>query len=370
MDDKVVVIGGGLGGLTTAYLLAKGGKKVTVVEKKTYPFHRVCGEYVSNEVKNFLIKENLYPYEHDPINISTFRLSAISGKMVDLPLDLGGFGISRYHFDQFLYEKCLEINVQFLLETQVLDVNYNNKSNLFDVNLSDGTSITSNYVLGAFGKRSKMDKSLSRPFINTRTPYIGVKYHVKTDFPSHIVALHNFEGGYLGINKVAKDTFNICYLGSKHQLKKYGNISEMEKQVLHKNPIISALFHNSDFLFEKPEVINEVNFSSKEPINNHILMIGDASGLITPLCGNGMAIAIHSGKLAAEAILQNKNRNDIERQYVDNWTKNFKTRLRVGRTVQKLFGTNLSSNIAVALLQKSSYIGTQIIKNTHGRIIV
>jgi len=369
MEYEIVVIGGGLGGLTAAYLLAKAGKKVTVIEKKSYPFHRVCGEYVSNEVKKFLINEGLYPYEYDPVPISKFMLSSLSGKSVNLTLDLGGFGISRYNFDQYLYQKCLEVGVNFHLKTQVLQVDYQTKNRNFILSLSAGKSISADYVLGAFGKRSRMDKYLHRPFINTRTPFIGVKYHVRTEFSSDTVALHNFNGGYLGINKIEKETFNICYLGNKDQLRKYGSIPEMEKEVLFKNPYIKDLYENSDFLFDKPEVINEVNFAPKEPIVDHILMIGDAAGLITPLCGNGMAIAIHSGKMAVEAILENSTRAAVEKQYVDNWKENFKTRLWIGRNVQRLFGSNLTSNLSVGLLKSSSIIGNQIIKRTHGKII-
>jgi len=369
MKYEIVVIGGGLGGLTAAYLLAKAGKKVTLIEKKSYPFHRVCGEYVSNEVKNFLIREGIFPYEYEPVPISRFRLSSLTGKVADLPLDLGGFGISRYDFDEFLYKKCSEKGVAFLLETQALDVQYHSADNRFDIALSAGKSISADHVIGAFGKRSRLDKSLNRPFINNRTPYIGVKYHVKTDFPADVVALYNFENGYLGINKVGNEVYNICYLGNKYQLKKYGNIPDMEKEVLYKNPLIKHLYQNSDFLFDKPEVINEVNFSSKKPVEDHILMIGDAAGLITPLCGNGMAIAIHSGKLAAEALIENKDRKSIENQYEKNWTSNFKRRLMIGRNVQKLFGSSFASSFSVGLLQRSTLIGSQIIKMTHGKEI-
>ncbi|HAZ24019.1 MAG TPA: FAD-dependent oxidoreductase, partial [Algoriphagus sp.] len=104
----------------------------------------------------------------------------------------------------------------------------------------------------------------------------------------------------------------------------------MEAQTLFKNPKLKEIFNSSDFLFEKPEVINEINFEFKRPVENHVLMAGDAAGLITPLCGNGMAMAIHSGKLAAEAIHRFDYREEVEKNYQRNWNMNFSRRLRVG----------------------------------------
>ena len=364
----IIIIGGGLAGLIAGHQLAKKGREVLLVEKKKYPFHRVCGEYISNEVKEFLMKEGLYPGEMGPSNITRFQLSAVNGQMAEIPLDLGGFGISRYALDEYLYEKAKGAGVEFILQKQVEDVNFKEKDNLFELRLSDGSHLSANFVLGAFGKRSKVDKALNRQFIHTRTPYIGVKYHINTDFDAHTVALHNFEGGYCGVNKIEGDRFNLCYLGSKEQLKKYGNISDMEKAILYQNPFLKSIFQNSDFIFEKPEVINEVNFSPKNPVENHILMLGDAAGLITPLCGNGMAIAIHTGKLAAEAILQNKERNAIENQYSNSWNHFFRMRLWIGRKVQWLFGSKAVSEFSVGLIKNSRYLTKEIVKRTHGKI--
>ena len=50
----VCIIGGGLAGLTAALCLVKSGISVMLIEKNTYPNHKVCGEYVSNEVRPFL----------------------------------------------------------------------------------------------------------------------------------------------------------------------------------------------------------------------------------------------------------------------------------------------------------------------------
>jgi flavin-dependent dehydrogenase len=364
--SDIIIIGGGLGGLIAAHQLAKNGREVLLIEKKSYPFHRVCGEYISNEVKDFLITEDLFPKEIGPSDINKFQLSSIKGNVANMPLDLGGFGISRYAFDLFLYQKASAAGVTFMLQTQVEEVGFEPKENRFFLKLNKGNSLSANHVIGAFGKRSKVDKAMARPFMHQRSPFIGVKYHVKTDFDPNTVALHNFEGGYCGLNQVEKGIFNLCYLGSKEQLRHYGSIPEMEKEVLHKNPHLSQIFQNSEFLFDKPEVINEINFSPKQPVEDHILMVGDAAGLITPLCGNGMAIAIHTGKLAAEAILLNKERIQIESQYRSQWDRIFKTRLWIGRKVQWLFGSKAVSEFSVGLIKNSTFLAKEIMKRTHG----
>lgn len=364
--EEIIIIGGGLAGLTAAALLAKKGRGVLLIEKKEYPFHRVCGEYVSNEVRQFLEKEDLFPDTYQPAEISRFRLTSTKGRAMDMDLDLGGFGISRYHFDDFLYQKAKAWGVRFMLNTQAEQVHFHYSGNNFTLELSSGENLNSPYVLGAFGKRSKMDKALNRNFIKDRTPYIGVKYHIKGDFEKNLIALHNYKGGYCGINPIEGDRYCVCYLGDKKQLREFGNIAAMEQNTLYQNPQIRAIFENAEFLYEKPEVINEINFSPKLPVENHVLMIGDAAGMITPLCGNGMAIAIHTGKMVANALIQNSSRTQVEKQYAGDWERLFKNRLRVGRMVQKLFGAGLASELAVTLLRKSPFLGRQLMKHTHG----
>lgn len=364
---KVVVIGGGLAGLVSSYLLAKAGQEVLLVEKKTYPFHRVCGEYLSNEVLDFLKRENLMPSEFDLPRIDTFLFSDTSGKSVSTPLGLGGFGISRYVLDDFLFQKVKENGGKVKTGLQVESVLFDEKENQFALELAGGETLEADYVVGAYGKRSKLDKVLDRDFIKKRSPYIGVKYHIKTDFNRETVALYNFEGGYCGLNAIEGGKSNLCYLGNRDHLREYGSIEAMEREILWKNPSLKSFFTESEFLFEKPEVINEINFERKDAVENHILMAGDSAGLITPLCGNGMAMAIQSGKLAAESILTGGSRKEVERNYDTSWKSLFQRRLWLGRKVQTLFGTNQASTFTRKLIQNVPFIAKQIIKNTHGK---
>jgi len=111
---RVIIIGGGLAGLISSIELARAGIFCRVIEKRTYPFHRVCGEYVSNEVVPFLKSAGLYPGQFNPPVISKFQLSSVNGKSEVMPLDLGGFGISRYSFDHFLYERAKELGITLI----------------------------------------------------------------------------------------------------------------------------------------------------------------------------------------------------------------------------------------------------------------
>ena len=49
-NQKIVIIGGGLAGLTAGIHLSKIGLSVQIFEKNDFPKHKVCGEYISNEV--------------------------------------------------------------------------------------------------------------------------------------------------------------------------------------------------------------------------------------------------------------------------------------------------------------------------------
>jgi len=363
----VVVIGGGLAGLVASAQLVKAGLPCTLVEKKVYPFHRVCGEYISNEAVPFLEANGLFPSAFNPPRIGRFTLSSAKGKSSTMPLDLGGFGISRYTYDNFLYEKAKALGVTFLLDEEAESTRF--EGDKFFIRTSART-LEADVVIGSFGKRSRMDHALQRKFIRERSPYVAVKYHIRTEHPNDLIALHNFKGGYCGMSNIEDGKTTLCYLTHRDQLKRFKNIRDLEEQVMFQNPLLKEIFTHAEFLFERPEVINEVSFLTKSPVEDHVLMVGDSAGMIAPLCGNGMAMAIHGAKMASELVLQfnrgQLSRQDMERAYTQQWNKHFRSRLWSGRQIQKLFGSPWASNVAVNLALYIRPVANTIMRNTHG----
>jgi len=367
--SEILIIGGGLSGLINAILLRKAGFEVRLLEKKRYPFHRVCGEYISNEVIPFLQAHDLYPDHLAPPEITKFQLTSVSGRAAHMDLDLGAFGVSRYALDAYWVEKAKALGVVIQEGTTVSEVSF--EEDTFRIKSRKGDSYEADWVIGAFGKRSIVDKHLNREFMTRRSPYIGVKYHLYIDEPKDQIALHNFAGGYCGISQIEEGKYNLCYLSHRDNLREHGNIEQMEAAILHQNPYLKRIFHEGEFLWEKPEVINEISFEPKKAVEQHVLMSGDAAGLITPLCGNGMALAIHSAKILSETLIQygqsgTSNRLQVEEVYTQAWNGLFSRRLWAGRQIQRLFGSPRLSDWAVDIARNVGPVANFLMKNTHG----
>ncbi|WP_395043843.1 NAD(P)/FAD-dependent oxidoreductase [Flavobacterium sp.] len=368
-DNYIIIIGGGLAGLIAAIHLRKNNYEVLVIEKNEYPKHKVCGEYISNEVLPYIKSLKLDIESLSPKKIDKLSFSLVSGKTINTTLPLGGFGVSRYQLDNYLYNEAKKLGCKVVQET-VSDITF------LDDKFTVSTNESYNYskiVLGAFGKRSNLDIKFKRNFIQKQSHWLGVKSHYSLDFPNDLVGLHHFEGGYCGVSKVENNLVNICYLANYETFKKYKSIEEYQDKIVCKNPNLKKIFENATLEFEKPLTISQISFDKKKCVENHILMIGDTAGLIHPLCGNGMAMAIHSAKLASESAIdyfENKiDRNQMEQNFIKNWNYNFKKRITTGMRLGKLLQHEKLSQIIMNILVIFPFLLPFIINKTHGKPI-
>jgi flavin-dependent dehydrogenase len=367
------IVGGGLAGLAASIQLAGLGYAVALFEKEEYPFHKVCGEYISMESHDFI--------ESLGLPLSTMQLPIIKKLIVTSPngnqlqqaLPLGGFGISRYKLDHALKTIAVSNGVDVFENCKVNDIVFANDE--FQLHTSKG-EFSGRICCGSFGKRSNLDVKWNRPFAQQKpgklNNFIGVKYHIKTNFPADSIALHNFKDGYCGISQVEDGKYCLCYLTNAQNLSSHHNsISTMEKNVLYQNPHLKNIFEQGEILYTSPVTISQISFDKKTQVENHVLLMGDAAGMITPLCGNGMSMALHSAKIVTPLIDQflrgNISRTVLEDDYCRQWKQLFEKRLRTGRMIQKLFGRKWVTNVFISIMKKFPALTRKLIRQTHGK---
>lgn len=375
------IIGGGLAGLSVAILLAKAGHKVVLFERKAYPFHRVCGEYISLESWPFLADLGLDLEAWQLPIIKRLRVTDVAGRAVKATLPLGGFGVSRYKLDEALWQRALALGVH-VVHTRVTDVVAQEAGSAV---ITDAGTWQAHLVLGAFGKRSNLDLTWKRDFAmvaaEIRSPYhnyIGVKWHLEADLAPDLIELHNFPDGYAGISAIEEGKYCFCYLTTAANLQKSGSVEAMEANILAQNPVLKQYLGHYKKLWPQPQTIAQVSFAPKTAVENGIWMLGDAAGMIAPLCGNGMSMALHGAALAAplahelltvakEGSLTTTKRQALEQRYAQVWRSQFNARLWTGRNIQALFGKPWLTALAVGSFRLMPWALPPLIGLTHGQ---
>ena len=353
--------------------LAKAGYAVIVFEKERYPFHKVCGEYISLESWNFLEELGLPLSDWNLPIIRRLLVSAPGGESIEQELPLGGFGISRYKIDAALADIARTCGVTIAEGTKVTDMVFQRTA--FQVH-TDGGVFQARIACVSAGKRSNLDIKWRRPFTRKRSDklnnYIAVKYHVDTDLPADSIALHNFKDGYCGISRIEDGRYCLCYMTTAANLRSNGNsIAEMEKNVLSRNPYLSVIFSSVTKLYQEPLTISQISFERRARVEDHIFFIGDGAGMIPPLSGNGMSMALHGSKMAfrcMDAFLKGQvARHEMEQEYEDQWSRQFGRRLWVGRQLQRWFGSERRTDILIHTLKPFPKLVSFLIRQTHGQ---
>ena len=355
----VGIIGAGIAGSCLAISLAKAGFKVLIAEQHEYPKHKVCGEFVSSESYDFLCSLGLRLDEWDLPRINQLELTSELGCTVKTPMDMGGFGISRYKLDYELSLLFAEYQIDFLPNTKVVDA----KKHLIQ---TTDFSYPCDLVIAAHGKYKAKFKN--HPTSADKTNYIAVKYHIKSEQPANQIALHSFKGGYCGISKVETNRYCLCYLIDSKYLKHYSNsISDMENAHLFKNSKIKEIYEQSEFLWDKPLVISNVQFGLKQLYDEQFIYLGDAASSISPLSGNGMSIAAASAQLLSSLIINKEN--DLHKVYAQLWRKQFNSRVNKAKILNYIMLNPSIHHRVLQIMNANSYLLKSVINSMQGEKI-
>jgi len=367
MIYDVAIIGGGIAGLSLALDLKQKGHNIIVIEKGSYPRHKVCGEYISMESHNYLhsLCPSLSEYELPKIN--SFMLTTPDDMQFNTTLPQGGFGISRYLLENLLYREAQKKGIIVMINSRARNINRN--KNPFEI-ITDRETISSQLVCDSTGRKSNLSDSHVKNI--TTTNYVAVKYHLKLERDPALIEIHNFKGGYCGVSSIENNTACLCYIVNAKYLNDSANsLSRLEQDFLFKNHSLRLNFEKAEFIFKAPLTISGINFLIKQPVRDNVIHLGDSAGNIAPITGNGMSISLRSASILSRQIddcLKNKiNTNQLYHNYYKEWNKNFSVRIKLSSYFQKLAEYPMLTRLSINMFNMFPPLAQSLIKLTHGK---
>lgn len=299
--SRAVIVGGGLAGATAALGLARLGRAAVLLERTVGPHDKMCGEFLSVEAAAGLTALGLDVRALGGTTIGTVRVMR-GRRTVESRLPFVATGLTRRTLDEALLALATARGVTVERGVRVRSVG----GGVVD---TDRGEVQGDAVLLATGKH---DLHGRRRVLAGRqaslADNIGFKMYFRAT-PALQRALADtvlivvYEGGYAGVQLVDGRRVNLCLLVSPRRFAELGSSWEALVAALVAEPGL-AMLADADPLLERPLSVSGVPYgylATPDPADP-VYRLGDQAGVIPSFCGDGMAMAVHSGRLAAEAV--------------------------------------------------------------------
>jgi len=358
VEVDVAVIGAGPAGSTLAALLASRGVRVAIYDRDVFPRDKLCGEFLSYDALPILDTLGVVG-EIDRSGAPRIERCRIAGtrRTYEFEFPRAARGVSRLFLDDLL------------LRTAVA----NGAMRRDGVTVSSLHELDARVVAGAWGRWGRFDQQLQRSFVRDHSHRnFGFKRHYRGPNDPHTIELHSFRRGYLGVNAIEGGLTNIC--GLVHESRLTGHkgrwdalIDTLRAEESHLETMYSVHEPAQEGYLSSEPVI----FRARSAVEGGVFMVGDASGLIDPLTGNGMAMAVQSALLAAPMLLrlleQPSRRAEIENEYRLAHARFFGSRIAWSRRAAMLLSRPRLIDAAMAVTGTPS-IGAMFLRHTRASV--
>lgn len=294
MIFDAIVVGAGPAGSHAAYLLAKGGRSVALLDKARYPRDKVCGGGLSRKTLD-LADFDLAPVIHNRVRKATLTFRDQMRAEVIMS-DVAACTSVRAEFDAFLADRAREAGARFMDGTAFVDADERNGT--VTVQTTAGT-LTGRRLLGADGIGSTVRKRVFGVHAVRQVPAVEALLRVPQDVLDafHDRALFDLGGMHRGYGWIfpKRDHLNV------------GVYSPWGGRALRGQ--LQAFMAHHDVL-ARHDVLAQTGYAI--PLFDHrraitrgrCWLIGDAAGFAEGLYGEGIYFAMRSGQLAAQALLE------------------------------------------------------------------
>ncbi len=348
MADRfdVVVIGGGPAGSVAGRCIAAAGFSVGLLEGRRFPREAVCGEFLSPEVLETIHGLGLEGAFRAlcPNPLRTFTLAG-NGAEIRVPLGFTAYGVRRGKFDALLLAAAVAGGVNVLQPAEATGIERNREG--YTIRYREGRrdrELQCAWVVGAYGRSSPLDRALGRSFVGARTGFTGVKFHVPAEAVENLrpeeIMIALGEGIYCGVSHVGDGAATICYLERRTNgiPSSRERIWELARRNYNFARVVTPATRK---ILQKARVYGTGNifFGTRRVVEDGVLMVGDAAGLIAPLAGDGIGIAMEQARLLGDLFAGMQGgkgeRNALAERYKRESSKLLASRRRVALLCQQ-----------------------------------
>jgi flavin-dependent dehydrogenase len=352
--------------------LARAGLTVALIEKDQFPRHKLCGEFLSGDgvevLRSLQIDEVVRKEGAVPIRRCLVSSAGAEQFRADLPSQ--ALSISRFRLDHTLLEEARRSGVEAFCGHRVSEIRGSLEEG-FATRIDDRL-VSSRVVVLACGRSSTLDRKLGLPpAVPSQDPLVAFKAHHDGPCPEETVELHAFSGGYCGVQPVEQRRVNVCWITRASALRSAGGRpEEMVRRAFRENGLLAARVAALTRVTESYLAVSQLDLQPRKAVHGDLLLAGDSAGMIAPMCGDGMSMAMSSGVLAArlvEAYLYGgMSADEMKHRYQRAWRRTFNRRMWIGRFLHAGYERPNISDAAVRLCRRYPAIGNWLIRATRG----
>lgn len=285
--NSIGIIGGGPIGLFSALVLAKKGHAVTLIEKRTFPIDKVCGQGIMPKGHELLKSVEIDFANHNSAPIEGITYFDNGLELAGL-LEAPGIAVERKTLSQLLYQKCLEQKTINILQARVENVISHNQWN--EVILDSGQSLEFKYLLACDGLHSHVRKCLKQEKIVLKRKRMGARFHFHDSSSKNRVEVywdHHCEAYVTPTNEHLSE---VAFLWEEPvQVPKQQPLDFFIK----KFPQLQSAAEKSlnDF-----KIYGPFNKVSKSLRYKNVFFVGDAYQFLDGITGEGISLGLRSAE--------------------------------------------------------------------------